>query len=312
MFLENITKNKDLAKYSFDKFATTYPAQYRYWYNVLFERCMRLFVWENTGDVPPKEIEQRLLIQGHAGIAKYKKEGDLTAFFGNPNTPTKYYDEFLAYTVRCPLWSDNLKIGRDVVMINNNALRNPVLPLVHHYAALLAHADVTIVNTLVNARDAGGVPIVATEKQKQNVNEYLGKRYNGQYGVITDIGSLGVEYAGANTMTQQSIVDIVEAKERILKSFYNDIGVRAAFAKKSNTVEAEVDADASLLLLNLSDMLAMREKGCEEVNKLFGTNWSVHIAEELQYEEENEIETDTETEKTETEKEGEQDEQADN
>lgn len=310
MFLESITKNKDIAKYSIDKFATSYPAQYRYWYNVLFERCMRLFVWENTGPIPQKEIEQRLLIQGHAGIAKYKRQGDLTAFFGNPNTPTKYYDEFIAYTVRCPLWSDNLKIGQDVIMINNNALRNPVLPLVHHYASLLAHADVTIVNTLVNARDAGGVPIVATEKQKQNVNEYLGKRYNGQYGVITDIGSLGIEYAGANTQTQQPIVDIVEAKERILKSFYNDIGVRAAFAKKSNTVEAEVDADTSLLLLNLSDMLAAREKGCEEVNKLYGTNWNVRIADELQYEE-TEPEDESEIE-TETEKEGEEDEQADN
>ena len=60
---------------------------------------------------------------------------------------------------------------------------------------------------------------------------------------------------------------------------------------------AEVEADTSLLLLNLSDMLKCREKGAEEVNKMFNTNWSVHIAEEIDYGTENErIAFDTNTE----------------
>ena len=50
---------------------------------------------------------------------------------------------------------------------------------------------------------------------------------------------------------------------------------------------AEVEADTSLLLLNLSDMIHYREKGAEEVNKMFGTNWTVHIAEEIDYSTEN-------------------------
>ena len=78
------------------------------------------------------------------------------------------------------------------------------------------------------------------------------------------------------------------AREKILKSFYSDIGVRSAFEKRSNSVEAEVEADTSLLLLNLSDMIACREKGAEEVNKMFGTNWSVHVAKEIDYGAENE------------------------
>ena len=46
---------------------------------------------------------------------------------------------------------------------------------------------------------------------------------------------------------------------------------------------AEVEADTSLLLLNLSDMIESRKKGADKVNKMFGTNWSVHIAEEIDY-----------------------------
>ena len=162
------------------------------------------------------------------------------------------------------------------------------MALIHHYAIMLGHTEVTLVNLLVNARDAGGVPIAATEKQKQSIMTYLSKLFNGQYGVVTDTGSLGVTYAGADRKTQQDLIKVMETREKLIKSFYSDIGVRSAFEKRNNTVMAEVEADTSLLLLNLSDMLHCREIGAEAVNKRFGTNWKVHVAREIDYGTENE------------------------
>lgn len=269
--------------------SSTFNAFYKYWRELLFERIMRLFVWENTGDVQPKEIEQRLLLQGHCGITKLESDNQLTAMYGHFYGVTKYNDEWTNYTVRCPIYSGTREIGKDIVVINNNALRNPAYPLVHHYAIMLAHIEVTLVNCLVNARDAGGIPVVSTEKQKQSVAEYQGKIFNGQYGTVTDIGNLGIEYLGSDRKTGQDLMDIIETREKIIKSFYSDIGVRSAFEKRNNTVMAEVEADTSLLLLNLSDMLHYREKGAEDVNKMFGTNWTVHIAEEIDYSTENQI-----------------------
>ena len=263
------------------KESSTYNAFYEYWLESLFERVMRLFVWENTYEVPAKEIEQRLIMIGHAGIAKYG--GKLTAFYGSFSGPTVYYDEFTKYTVHSPLYSDTLKIDDEVVVVSNNALKNPVYPLLHHYAVELAHIDVSLVSLAINSRESGGVPIVQTEKQKQSVEAYLSKLYNGQYGIVSDPAMLGVQWAGGSKNTSQSIVDMQQIKEKTLKSFYQDIGVRSAFEKRSNSVESEVEADTSLLLLNLSDMLASRQKACDDVNKAFGTNWSVHIAEEIQY-----------------------------
>ena len=267
--------------------SSTFNAFYKYWRELLFERIMRLFVWENTGDVQPKEIEQRLLLQGHCGITKLESDNQLTAMYGNFYGVTKYIDEWSNYTVRCPIYSGTREIGKDIVVINNNSLRNPAYHLVHHYAIILAHTEVTLVNCLVNARDAGGIPVVGTEKQKQSVAEYQGKIFNGQYGTVTDIGNLGIEYLGSDRKTGQDLMDIIETREKIIKSFYSDIGVRSAFEKRNNTVMAEVEADTSLLLLNLSDMLHYREKGAEDVYKMFGTNWTVHIAEEIDYSNEN-------------------------
>lgn len=295
MFLEFMDTDEGRKISKLARESSTFNCGYKYWRDVLFERVMRLFVWENTGDVKPKEIEQRLMLAGHCGITKLDNE--VTAMFGSFYGVTKYIDEWSHYTVRCPIYSGQRTIGKDVVVINNNALRNPTYMLVHHYAILLAHTEVTLVNCLVNARDAGGVPVASTEKQKQSITEYQGKIFNGQYGVVTDIGNLGLEYMGADRKTTQNIMDIMETREKLIKSFYSDIGVRSAFEKRNNTVQAEVEADTSLLLLNLSDMLKCREDGAKEVNNMFGTSWKVHVAEEIDYGAENQrIAFDTNTE----------------
>ena len=299
MFLQNYVDSdeKDLTLTKLAMESSTYSAFYMYWRDELFERIMRLFVWENTYSlennkvvgIKPKEIEQRLLLQGHCGITIIEGETELTAMFGNFFGVSKYMDERPNYMVRCPVYSGGRTIGKDIVVIDNNSIRNPAYDLVHHYAVLLAHNEVTFIDALVNARDAGGVPIAQTEKQKQSIKSYLGKIFNGQRDIVTDIGALGIQYAGSDRKTSQNIVDIYQTRDKLLKSFYSDIGVRAAFEKRSNSVEAEVEADTSLLLLNLADMIKCRKDGAEAVNDMYGTNWSVHIAEEIDYGTENEV-----------------------
>lgn len=287
MFIKNLLETSEGRKiFNTCKDSTTYTAYYEYWMDQLFERIMRLFVWENTDPVPAKEIEQRLLISGHGGVFKY--QGEVTVAFGSFFGVTKYMDEFPNYIVRSPIFSITKAIDKDVVVINNTSLRNDALSLVHHYATLLAHTEASLAIAMINIRDAGGVPIVGTEKQKNSIRQYQNKLYNGQFDVVSDIGMLGVEYGGTNRNTSQDIKDIMDVRSHLLKSFYSDIGVRSAFEKRSNAVEAEVEADSSLLLLNLSDMITCRQEGVKKVNKMFGTNWKVHIAEEIDYALENE------------------------
>lgn len=287
MFLENM--KKDLIEWDLE--ACTYPAFYRYWRENLFERIIRLFVWENTGNLDPKEIEERNILQGFAIISQLPNEEELTAFFGSMFGPTKYFDEFKQVNINCPIYSGVRTIGRDAIIINNSALRNPSYMHVHHYATLLAHTEVTLIDMLVEARDSGGVPIVKNEKQLQSVRSYLKKRFIGKVGdAVTDSGFMGIEFAGSDRKTSQDIQGVLETRNKLLRCFYSDIGVRATFEKRSNVNSMEIDGDTSMLLLNVSDMIRQREKAAEEVNKLYGTNWSVHIAEEIDYEKENQAE----------------------
>lgn len=272
------------------KGACTYNALYAYWQEQLFERVMRLFVWK-CDPIDQKEIEQRLILAGHCGITKlakkYRKhnlsDNDLTAMFGTFFGPTEYNDEWTGYTVRCPIYAGERTIGKNVVVISNNAERNPVAPLIHHYSQLLAHAEVTFINVLINARDNSGIPIVSTERQKQAVLAYQGKKFNGQYSAIADPGALGVNYTQAMNLQSSLYKEMWETRNNILKEFYSDIGVKAAFEKQSNTIDAEVRSNDSLLLLNIKDMLEYRKRGCEAVNELYGTDWSVKVSDEIDY-----------------------------
>lgn len=267
--------------------ACTLPDFYKYWRDNLFERLMRLFIWDTQNDTPPKEIEERLLIAGHCGIADY--EG-LTAFFGSFFGVTKYQDEWTNYNVHCPIYSGTYTIGKDIAIIENNSLKNASIEHVNHYAKLLAHCDVTLMRLLVEARDSGGVPVAKNEQAKQSIYNYQKSVYVGKVGSIVDLAGIGVEYMGADRHTQLKITEVWDTRTKLLKQFYADIGVRATFDKRSNAVVDEITSDSSMLLYNVSDMLECRKRGADIVNNIFGRSWSCRLSDQINYNEENEPE----------------------
>jgi len=269
-----------IAKYAREN--TTYSAYYFFWRDELFERASYLFD-AKTDPVPPHEVDVRLFIEGHCGIAILPNDKELTAFFGTPSGVGKYRDRRPFYTVRSPIWSDTLTVGKDVVVIYNNTLANPLLDLVHHYAQLLAHTEVTYINTAINARIPNGAPVAKNQIQKNGFTDFFVKLFEGKFGFVSDLGDMGIEYAGAHTNITQDMTDIWDARQRILSDFLADIGIKSGLEKRSNTVSDEANANTPALLVNLKDMLKSRKKGFEEVNKLFGTDWSVELNEDLDY-----------------------------
>ena len=271
----------------FQKEAGTFLNAYIYWTDNLFERIMRLFVWDGAGDIMPKEMETRILIAGHCGVINFFDgvTEELTAMFGSFYGVSKYFDEKPFYNLRCPIWAGSGRIGYDTCIIENTSLKNPCLPMVQRYAYMLAHTEVSLVKALINLRDSGGVPVATSSKQKADIEDYQQKLYNGEDGVVIDFGALGVEFAGTDRHTNQSILDIMEVRQKLLKNFYSDIGIRASFDKRSNTVVNEVEADTTMLLFNITDMLEARKRSADRVNKMFGVNWSVDVSPEINYKE---------------------------
>lgn len=284
MFLKNVYE--DMKNDNFYDFilwdsadSSTFNMRFLFWRDHLFERMIRLFVW-NCDPIHQKEIEQRLILQGYCGIAPFKG-GELTAFYGTLSGVTKYIDERKNYIARCPIWTNTFTIGKDLALISNNQLRNRSFDLIHSYAVMLAHADVSLIMAMINHRTDAGVPVAKTEKHKASIRNLQKKVFNGEFASLTDIGDLGLEFVKVSAGNSEDLTKLYETRRNLIKDFYADIGVRSAFEKNNNTVNAEITSDYSFLLLNVMDMLNSRKEGCEEVNRIFGTSWSVDLAPEV-------------------------------
>ena len=253
---------------------------FKYWSDMLFEKCMRIFTWTGL-PFPQKEIESRLLIDGYCGFLKDSKVGLMVAS-GGMSGVTHYYDEFTTFNWSAPTVANTKSrlINKDCVIINSNQLRNPILPMVLRYASLLAHADISLKCALINTRETNTYAS-SDENTAENINKYYERLYNGDSASILDESLIESVKNISNRESTTAIKDCLSARTDLLSNFFKEIGVKSANDKKERMIESEVDSNNQLLLFNISDMLAERKKACDEINRIFGTNINVELSDEF-------------------------------
>lgn len=285
MFLNNYTSKiaeKILLKET--ELEMQLPSSVNYWTEMLFEKIVRIFEWSGL-PFPQREIEMRLITTGYCGFVKDELL-DIMVAYGGMSGSTQYFDVFKNFTYSAPLAKGGTKrIDKECVIINNTALRNSMIDFIQRYAILLAHCDVTLVMSLVNLRTKN---IIATEDQgtADSYKEMLKKFYKGEFSALIDNGLLGSSDGGLNNVALPTsgnigVMECIDARNEIMRMFYNDIGVRYTRDKKERMIESEVDNDKQLLLFNINDMLRQRQKACEKIKELFNLNVSVKLAPEF-------------------------------
>lgn len=256
---------------------------YNYWKSALFEKCVRMFTWNGLpNNIPQREIEMRLISEGYCGFVNDKKVGYMVAS-GTLNGVTQYNDVFTNFTYASPTaYGGSPLIGRDCVVISNNAIRYPLYTMICRYASLLAHCDITLKVGLVNLRETNTFK-AESESTAESIRAYHKKSYNGELDVIIDSSMIDAVKNMVNNGASHSlgIMDIVDVRNELLRMFFNEIGVRYTRDKKERMIESEVNNDEQLLLLNIADMKRKREEACKELYNIFGINVSVELSEEF-------------------------------
>lgn len=256
---------------------------YQYWIDTLFEKCVKIFRWNGLpNNIPQKEIETRLILNGFCGFTKDSKVGLMVAT-GSLSGVTQYYDEFTSFTYACPTARGGTKeINKDCIIIDNNTLRNPLFPMICRYASLLAHADISLKCALVNMRETN--TFVADDSSvAESIKAYHRKAYNGELDVIVDDSLMeNIKNISTPSLSQLSPMDCVDVRNELLRSFFNEIGIRATRDKKERMVESEVNNDTQLLTFNITDMTDSRKESSEKINKMFGLNISVELSPEYE------------------------------
>lgn len=244
-----------------------------------FDRLMRrlctLFTIENL-PFEQHELDIRCFIDGYAAVVRDQIKGIMTAWGGRSGT-TQYSDTFTKFTYAAPTAKGGTHIiGKDVVLMFNTCTHDSMLIWLMRYAELFAHADISLRMSLVNSRYQDILKSTSSEKE-ETLNAWHKGLYNGEMLALIDdtptaayLGGKGdIEALSLNTQRDIDFTRYTELENELTRSFYRDLGVRWNKDKKANLVESEVEQDNMLLMYNITDMLAEREKFCEEYNRVF-------------------------------------------
>lgn len=257
----------------------------------MLARTQRIFEYENLPETIPVRDMELLLQTGGFIILTKDNEGKFYALYGGlGGLPNPYYqptiaivsNPYLRFNKTLELNDYVGKTNPDAVVIWNDSAHIGLLPMFERYASLIAETDISIRVACVNSR----IPAFFKAKDdntKDSIETMLEKIESGEIAVIGTEESL-IENNGTlseqfNSQRVGTIKELIELKQYLTGSWYNEVGLNANFNMKREAInESEADLNEDALLPYIDDMLESRNMGWKAFNDLFGTNVKVKLS----------------------------------
>lgn len=273
---QSIIKDKELLKDSYIRY--------------MLARTQRIFEYKNLPDtIPHRDLE--LMLQTFAFVIFTKKEDKFYIFFGGlGGMPNVYYqptiaivaNPYLKYFATLDLKDYVGKTKPEAVIIWNDSLHIGLLPMFDRNASLLAETDLSLRVACVNARIPAFFKAQDTNT-KESIESMIENIENGELSVIATEESI-IETGNTslsesfNAQRVGTIKELVELKQYLIGSWYNELGLNANFNMKREAInESEADLNEDALLPLIDDMLDSRKVAIEQINKMYGLNIEVDL-----------------------------------
>lgn len=244
----------------------------------MLNKSVKIFKYKNLPDtIKTKDLETQLQVNGY-NIWK-EVDGKLYTFTGGlGGEPNPYYLPTLAVVANPALkYNASLEIGKECVVMLNDYYYQGLMPLYNKYGSLLVEAELSLKYAIINAR----VPALLqadNDETYQSALRFFEKITKGEdYGIISSKEFFdGIR--SHDFYKQAYIKDLIESIQYIKGSWYNEIGLNAAFNMKREAInEAEATLNEDILYPTIDTMFECRKKGIEEVNEMYGTNIEVEL-----------------------------------
>lgn len=242
-------------------------------------RSRTMFDWSGLPDTIPARILERLLqFGGNACI--FKHEGNMYATFGGLGGELDYNYEPTLYVIANPYldYSAELRIGEECVRMRNDDYGKGLLPMSMRYACMMVENDISIVLSAINQRMKTGI-VADNDTAYESARAFIDNIVRGKLAPMMSEEFFEGIHALENPSSSEKLTDLIETQQYLKASWFNEIGLNSNYNMKRERIaapEAQLTDDALLPLVDM--MLETRRAGCEEVNELFGTEWSVDLA----------------------------------
>ena len=244
----------------------------------MLNKTTKMFKYNGLPDtIYYKDLETILQVGGF-GIWK-EVEGNLYVFNGGlGGPPNPYYLPTKAIIANPALkYNASLNIDEECVVMLNDHYYQGMMPLFDKYGSLLVEAELSLKYAIYNARIPALIEADNTNSYESAVS-FLNKIIEGkEYGIIA--GAELLEGIKTHSFYQQNYIkEIIEAIQYIKGSWFNELGLNAAFNMKREAInEAEALINEDILYPTVDVMLECRNIGLEKVNKMYNRNISVEF-----------------------------------
>lgn len=252
----------------------------RYW----LARLQSMFKYEGLPDtIPQKWLENILMCNGSATWIMNGDKGLVVTRGAIGGEPDVYYiptdviveNPYLEQGV-----NGTYKRDVDVVLMYNDTYTQGLLPLLKKYSAMMVEADISLNMACVMSRATMALS-ASDDKTRASAELWLKRIWEGSTGVIGETPFLVANSDRSltvNDMTKadNTITNLIEYKQYIKASLYNDLGLNANYNMKREAINSnESQLNDDMLHPLIDTMLQCRREGLEKVNAMFGTNITV-------------------------------------
>ena len=269
---------------------------YKFWFTQLLSITMSMFKWENLPDsISGREIELELQLTGHC-VLYYVRDKLLTSCTNIYGFDDYYQPTNFIYAQPKQGNGNRAIDSKTATIIYNNILKDNLdgFPIdsslrsyISYYARQLSDISSTINIYTVNSRITD-YPVAKNDKVKASLEKFFDLFRLGKHAIVTTDNELAlsvfdVKDKGHNN-TSDTLINYIDASDRMLENFYRGIGVKFKNSKRAQVNVEETQADEQVLVVSVADMLRERQKGVKILNNKFGLNVTVDLNDEFKRE----------------------------
>lgn len=251
-----------------------------FWYNFnrLKLKAISMFEWINL----PKEIDERYLElmlcqNGYVCFFKDQLVPDVDTYFALQCTLGGRFNVYnipTVYQIYTASGYNTRRTAEDSVIIYNNLLHSPTVPLLMYHAYNIANVERTIEINLNQLKRP--YIFLVPENQRFTFTKLVNDIKNNQDVIIGNKDLNLDSVLPINTITPNNTLDLYTLKKRYYNEALTDMGVNNLNVdKKERLVSDEVSSNDEDVLINRNSMLYARKIACKQINEMFGLNVDV-------------------------------------
>ena len=266
-----------------------------FWYNFnrLKLKAISMFEWINL----PKEIDERYLElmlcqNGYVCFFKDQLVPDVDTYFALQCTLGGRFNVYnipTVYQIYTASGYNTRRTAEDSVIIYNNLLHSPTVPLLMYHAYNIANVERTIEINLNQLKRP--YIFLVPENQRYTFIKLVNDIKNNQ-DVIIGNKDLNLDNVNpVNAITPNNTLDLYTLKKRYYNEALTDMGINNLNVdKKERLVSDEVSSNDEDVLINRNSMLYARKMACKQINDMFGLNIDVKFRNDFMEEQKEDIE----------------------